>query len=82
LIDSYCWKFLLNESDTLELPDFAVSKEQEVKTTCQKIEEELEMTPTTFNSSKSPEAFIPALAFICDDTEKEANSALEKKRQA
>jgi hypothetical protein len=37
------------------------------------------MTPTTFNLSKSPEAFIPALAFICDDTEEEASSALEQK---
>jgi hypothetical protein len=39
------------------------------------------LTSTTFNLSKSPEQYIPALAFICQETEEEVDRTVEQKEK-
>ncbi|KAI9254105.1 hypothetical protein EDC94DRAFT_243142 [Helicostylum pulchrum] len=80
LIDSYFWNILLKET-TDELPEFAKLEELKIKYICDKLNTKLETSPTTFNISKNPENFIPALAFICQETEEEAEVIVEQKEK-
>ncbi|KAI9266250.1 hypothetical protein EDC94DRAFT_516155 [Helicostylum pulchrum] len=80
LIDSYCWKILLKETAD-ELPEFAKLEELKINYICDKLNTKPETSPTTFNISKDLEKFIPALAFICQETEEEAEVTVEQKEK-
>ncbi|KAI8049331.1 hypothetical protein BDF21DRAFT_404655 [Thamnidium elegans] len=66
---------------SFRLSEIAKPEELKIKYIYDKLSEKLEHSPTTFNISKNLENFIPVLAFICRETEEEAEVTVEQKEK-
>ncbi|KAL0582084.1 hypothetical protein ABG067_008277, partial [Albugo candida] len=80
LIYDYCWKQILKDPSS-KLPEFSQNEKDQVDAILKGISEKLEIIPNTYNISRAPEKFIPALAYICDETEKEADNTDDQKKK-
>lgn len=61
------------------LPAFCMDYKEQVESVIKSLKERLPLALTTVNLSKAPGNFIPALGYMCQETEEEAANAQEQK---